>query len=301
MTVGAVTAPLARRRAGVPGAIVAAIALAWALALAAEGASSSLLGSGLASGGGGAASTGTSAIAFFCPLHLAGAVGGGARFGWFHTRSVSFWLAFGLFLVAWQVMIAATMLPSSLPLVRLFARASVTAPGRGRAMAGFFAGYALVWTVFGAGAFAADAFLHRLIASDTVLRTRQRWLAGGLLALAGAFQFTPLKDRCLTQCRHPAAFLLRHYRRGVRGGFVLGRRHGLFCLGCCWALMLVMFGAGLASLVWMALLTVLMTYEKTGRGGRRAARVAGIALLAAGLITIAHPAWLPPLVSGGNG
>ncbi len=73
-----------------------------------------------------------------------------------------------------------------------------------------------------------------------------------MLALAGAFQFTPLKDACLDKCRHPGQFLMRYYERGAGGGFRLGARHGVFCVGCCWALMLVMFAAGVASLLWMA-------------------------------------------------
>ena len=100
-----------------------------------------------------------------------------------------------------------------------------------------------------------------------------------MLALAGAFQFTSLKDACLDKCRHPAQFLMRYYERGVGGGFRLGARHGAFCVGCCWALMLVMFAAGVASLVWMALLTTLMVHEKTRPAGRRAVPVTGVALL----------------------
>ena len=105
------------------------------------------------------------------------------------------------------------MLPSSLPLVRLFNRASSDAPARGRSMAGFLTGYALIWTAFGAAAFAGDALVH---ADRRRRRARaHEWIiVGGLLALAGAVQFTPLKDRCLTECRHPGAFLMRHYRRG---------------------------------------------------------------------------------------
>jgi predicted metal-binding membrane protein len=196
-------------------------------------------------------------------------------------------------------MIAAMMLPSSLPLVRLFSLASSGAPARRRSMAGFLGGYALVWSAFGAAAFAGDALLNRLLADNAELRA-QRWIiVGGLLALAGAVQFTPLKDRCLTECRHPGAFLMQHYRRGAGGGFTLGRRHGLFCVGCCWALMLVMFVAGVASLTWMAGLTVLMVYEKTAARGDTAVPLAGIALLAWAAIVLVHPPWLPATLGGG--
>ena len=118
-------------------------------------------------------------------------------------------------------------------------------------------------------------------------------VAGATLALAGAFQFSAVKDRCLDVCRHPGAYLLRHYRRGTAEAFRTGREHGLFCLGCCWALMLVMFAAGVTNLVWMAGLAAVMAYEKTGRRGRQLTPVVGAALLAWAALVLAHPAWLP--------
>jgi predicted metal-binding membrane protein len=191
-------------------------------------------------------------------------------------------LALVLFLLAWQVMIAAMMLPSSLPLVRMFSAASAAAPGRRRAMAAFLGGYAVVWSAFGALAFAGDAALHALVAASPWMESHDWAIAPGVLVLAGLFQFSSLKDACLRACRHPASFLHRHYRRGTRGGFELGARHGLFCVGCCWALMLVMFAVGAASLVWMAALTALMVYEKTRPSGARAVPLTGAVLLAAG-------------------
>jgi predicted metal-binding membrane protein len=107
------------------------------------------------------------------------------------------------------------------------------------------------------------------------------------------FQFSDLKDRCLRECRHPGPFLLQHYRRGAAGAFALGRRHGLFCLGCCWALMLVGFAVGVASLWWMAALTAVMVYEKTGRSGDQAVAPIGIALIVAGTLALVTPAWSP--------
>jgi predicted metal-binding membrane protein len=209
--------------------------------------------------------------------------------------TLPYWLAFALFLVAWQAMVAAMMVPSSLPLVRLFAAA---APGRPWAMAAFLGGYAAVWTGFGSLAFVGDTMVHATVDRTPWLQQHEWLIAGGTLALAGAFQFSALKDRCLEVCRHPAAFLLRHYERGLPGAFRLGRRHGLFCLGCCWALMLLMFAAGVANLWWMAGLTALMVYEKTGPGGRRAVPVAGIVLLACAALVLAHPPWLPAIVGG---
>jgi predicted metal-binding membrane protein len=196
-----------------------------------------------------------------------------------------------LFLLAWQVMIAAMMLPSSLPLVRLFGRASARAPDRARAMAAFIGGYALVWSAFGALAFAMDAGLHAAVDASPWLQQRDWAIGGAVLALAGAFQFTPLKDACLDKCRHPAQFLIRYYERGIGGGFRLGVRHGAFCVGCCWALMLVMFAAGVASLVWMALLTTVMVHEKTRSAGRRAVPVTGVALLGLASVVLLYSAY----------
>jgi predicted metal-binding membrane protein len=199
-------------------------------------------------------------------------------------------LAALVFLLAWQVMIAAMMLPSSLPLVALYARASAHAPGRRRAMAALLGGYALVWSAFGLIAFAADAGLHAVVDASPWLERHDWWIGGSVLALAGAFQFTSLKDACLDRCRHPGQFLMSHYERGARGGLRLGARHGLFCVGCCWALMLVMFAAGVASLVWMALLTAVMIHEKTRPAGARAVPVTGVALLAAASVVLAYSA-----------
>jgi predicted metal-binding membrane protein len=200
-------------------------------------------------------------------------------------------LAVLIAILAWQVMIAAMMLPSSLPLVRLYSRATERAPQRGRSMAAFIGGYALIWSAFGAAAFGADASLHAAVNASPWLSDHDWWIGGAVLALAGAFQFTSLKDACLDKCRHPAQFLTRYYERGPGGGFRLGARHGAFCVGCCWALMLVMFAAGVASLIWMALLTALMVHEKTRPMGAKAVPVSGVALLGAASIVLMYSAY----------
>ena len=199
-------------------------------------------------------------------------------------------LATLVFLLAWQVMIAAMMLPSSLPLVRLFAKASSRAPARGKMMAAFLGGYALVWSAFGLLAFGLDAGLHAAVEASPWLHRHEWAIGGSVLALAGAFQFTPLKDACLDKCRHPAQFLTRYYRRGAGGAFELGAHHGAFCVGCCWALMLVLFAAGMASVLWMAALTALMIHEKTRPTGAQAVPVSGVALLAAASVVLAYGA-----------
>jgi predicted metal-binding membrane protein len=233
----------------IPVAVPAAIVLAWAVALAAQAS--------------GAASA----------LHHDGLLNGDLPHG----------TALLLFIGSWQLMTAAMMLPSSMPLVRLFWAASQ----RRAALAAFLGGYALVWSVFGLLAFAGDGILHELVRALPALE-RRPWLIGGsVLVLAGAFQFTKLKDACLEECRHPAMFLMRGYRQGTGAAFRLGREHGVFCLGCCWALMLVMFAAGFANLLWMALLAAVTAYEKVGRHGRALTPVLGAALIGWGALVLA--------------
>jgi predicted metal-binding membrane protein len=243
----------ARRVARVPAPIVVVIAAAWALVLAAE-----------VSG---------SAASFHHDTLLESGP----------PASV----ALAIFLVGWQVMVAAMMLPSSLPLIVLFEHASRDTPEPRRALAALLGGYALAWAAFGTAAFAFDAALHAGVDGWGWLSERQWAIGPGVLALAGAFQFTSLKDRCLEQCRHPGAFLTRHYRRGPGAALSLGLRHGAFCVGCCWALMLVAFALGMASLVWMAVITALMVHEKTRPAGRRAVPLTGAGLL--GLAAILLP------------
>ena len=252
--------------------VPAAVAAAWAVALAAQATGSAAL-------------LHTHAHTDAVPL-------------WVEVLLPPFWVTAAVFLVAWQVMIAAMMLPSSMPMIRLFAVVAARRPAPHRTLGAFLAGYAVVWSAFGAAGFAADIAVHRVLDRAPALASRP-WLApAAVLVAAGVFQFTDLKDRCLEECRHPGPFLMRHYRRGLRGAYGLGRRHGLFCLGCCWALMLLMFVAGVASLVWMAALGAVMFYEKAGRHGRRLTPVAGVALIAWGVLVAAHPAWLPEVLAG---
>lgn len=214
---------------------------------------------------------------------------------WFHHDRLAehgqpLWQGLALWLLAWQAMTVAMMLPSSLPLVRLFAHASAGQPQPRRAMLAFLGGYASVWSAFAVIALLGDVAVHRAIEENAWLHAQQWAISGSVLALAGGFQFTSLKEACLRQCRHPAAFLLRYYERGTAGGFRLGARHGIFCVGCCWALMLVMFAVGAANLVWMALLAALMVHEKTRPLGARGLPITGIALLGVASVTLIYSA-----------
>jgi predicted metal-binding membrane protein len=180
---------------------------------------------------------------------------------------------------AWILMIAAMMLPSAVPLLRLFAGTSCQQSRPGFVLGAFLSGYLAVWALFGWLALGLDGVFHSIVEATPWLDEHPRLIVAAVLALAGAFQFSALKDRCLTTCRHPAAYLLTHYRRGIPAAWKLGWSHGLFCLGCCWALMLVAFAAGMNDLRWMAAFTALMAYEKVGLRGKRVARSAGVLLL----------------------
>src|SRR5713101_9562731 len=136
------------------------------------------------------------------------------------------------------------------------------------------------------------AKVHRLVHSWVWLYLHSWVIGAATLALAGGFQFSPLKERCLKQCRTPFSFFVRYYRKGSGAAWRLGLCHGIFCLGCCWALMLVMFGLGVGSLVSMAVLTGVMVVEKTFPGGQRLSPVLGIALLLLAVLWLAHPVWL---------
>ncbi|MBA2285187.1 MAG: DUF2182 domain-containing protein [Ktedonobacteraceae bacterium] len=203
------------------------------------------------------------------------------------------WLAaFEVFLLCWQVMTVAMMLPSSMPMVQL-----VVYAGRRQARAiavplAFLAGYAVIWTAFAAGAFLADTLVHRLVELWPWL-AMHAWLIGAVtFFIAGLFQFSPLKGRCLDMCRTPLGFFMRHYRKGMGAAWHLGLRHGGYCLGCCWALMLVMFGVGVGNLAGMAALTGAMVIEKTLPGGKRLSPLIGIMLLLLALLWFVHPVWL---------
>ena len=255
----AIAPAIHRRRRGAPFPVLLAIALGWALAVAAD-------------------ATGTSGA-----LHHDALIEDGPPL----------WAAALLFLLAWQAMVAAMMLPSSLPLIRLFEVASRSQERVRRVRAAFLAGYAAVWTGFGALAFLGDDAVHHTVDAVPWLEERPWLIGGSVLVLAGLFQFSDLKDKCLSKCRHPAPYLLSHYRRGAAAAFRLGSGHGLFCLGCCWALMLVMFAAGVAVLWWMAALTAVMVYEKIGRHGHVLTPVVGFALLGLAVVAFAHPPWFP--------
>jgi predicted metal-binding membrane protein len=203
------------------------------------------------------------------------------------------WLIAALiFLASWQVMTVAMMLPSSMPMVTLMTYAARKQTQKRRVLGAFLAGYAIVWTAFALAAFTGDTLIHRSVDAWPWLAAHSYLIGATTFALAGIFQFTPLKEHCLKACRSPLSFMVRYYRAGIAPAWRLGLRHGMFCLGCCWALMLVMFGVGIGSLGWMAALAGVMTIEKAVPGGRRIGPLVGIAMLMLAALWLAHPTGL---------
>src|SRR6266704_1887362 len=188
-------------------------------------------------------------------------------------------VALVVFLACWQIMTVGMMLPSSMPMVYMIVHAG-RQQRRPHAIPGvFLAGYAVVWTAFALVAFLGDTQIHWLVHHWFWLDTHFWVIGATTFAVAGVFQFSPLKGRCLKQCRSPFSFFVRSYRKGVGAAWHLGLHHGAFCLGSCWALMLVMFGLGVGSLLSMAVLPGVMVIEKTYPGGQRLRPVFGIVLL----------------------
>ena len=188
----------------------------------------------------------------------------------------------GVHALAWVLMIAAMMLPTTWPLLAMFRRITAARADAGRLVALVVTGFLVVWLVFGVLAHVAD-FALRTLGSRSGWLSLHGWIvAAGVLAGAGAFQFSALKYRCLEQCQAPFGFVASrwHGNSPAREALRIGVDHGVFCVGCCWALMLVMFVVGIGSVGWMLALTAVMAAEKNLPWGRRLRTPLGLGLLA---------------------
>jgi predicted metal-binding membrane protein len=197
-------------------------------------------------------------------------------------------IAIPTFLIAWQVMVVAMMWPASLHAVDAFARGSPNLPRSRRAVATFLGSSAFVWVGFGLAAFVGDIAVHHVAEETPWLGSRPWLIEASVLATAGVYQFLPLKRRSLAACRRPRDRVVSS-AHGRPDAVRSGLRHGLDCLGSSWALMLVMFAGGFASLWPMLALTSLMVYEVSGQHGERVANAAGVVLLLAALTVVSSP------------
>ncbi|MEO7246258.1 MAG: DUF2182 domain-containing protein [Rubrivivax sp.] len=185
----------------------------------------------------------------------------------------------------WSVMMVAMMLPTVTPSAAVFSSlAARRDPGHANATtATYVAGYAASWIAFAAPAALMQWALTHALLLDPMARSTSTMLSSAILLAAGVYQWLPLKSACLSKCRTPLAFFMVHWRDGRSGAFWLGVRHGGYCVGCCWALMAVMFVVGAMSLAWMGLIMLLVLSEKVIPASWRFDRALGIALVIAGL------------------
>lgn len=197
----------------------------------------------------------------------------------------------GALVVMWTVMMIAMMVPSAAPMIVMFA----TINRRRREQQGpfvptavFLAGYLVVWTAFSVLAALAQWALHAAALMSPMMVTTSPLLGGLLLVAAGAFQWTRLKAACLVHCRSPLSFIVTSWREGRGGAFRMGLHHGLYCLGCCWLLMALLFVAGVMNLLWIAAIASFVLLEKIVPRGELVGRVAGIVLVVAGLLVLAR-------------
>jgi predicted metal-binding membrane protein len=188
-------------------------------------------------------------------------------------------------LLMWAVMMVAMMLPAAAPMILLYNRvATASAGGSGRGYAAVFAAaYLGIWALFSAAAALAQALaVSSGVVSEMSLAVGDLRLAGALLLLAGLYQLSPLKRACLDACRSPLSFIMRLSRPGAAGALRLGLAHGLYCLGCCWALMLLLFAGGVMDLALIGAIAVLVAVEKLTPQSLRIERIVAALLLAAG-------------------
>jgi predicted metal-binding membrane protein len=194
---------------------------------------------------------------------------------------------FILMFAMWAVMMAGMMTPSVTPLVLLYARVARQAEREARPLAAtawFAGGYLAAWTAFSLVATTAQWGLERGALLTPMMATANRWLAALVLIVSGAYQWSRAKQACLTHCQSPLQFLQRHggFRRHATGALWLGFRHGLYCVGCCWSLMALLFVGGVMNLVWIAAISAFVLLEKALPGRALVSRVMGIGLVAAG-------------------
>jgi predicted metal-binding membrane protein len=204
---------------------------------------------------------------------------------WMMTRTWDFTHQALLFAM-WAIMMIGMMLPSAAPTLLLYAGVIRKSPEGDRAQAHVYAfagGYLVVWTAFSLAATVAQRLLADWLLVSPMMESSNRVFSGALLLLAGIYQLTPFKRTCLESCRSPAAFIVKHWKRGIGGAFQLGLIHGLQCLGCCWALMLLLFVGGVMNLWCISLLTLFVLLEKLAPLGAGGGRYLGVLMGLIGL------------------
>jgi predicted metal-binding membrane protein len=187
---------------------------------------------------------------------------------------------FVMLFLMWTVMMVAMMLPSVTPIILLVVGTYRRRGHRAHVLTvAFGSGYLAAWTAFSAVAALTQLMLHRAALLSSAMATDSAIITGGILLCAGAYQWLPLKAACLTHCRSPLAFLTSHWREGTVGALTMGLRHGLYCVGCCWVLMLLLFAAGVMNLLWVGAIAFVVLVEKLVPHGARVGRFAGVLVM----------------------
>jgi len=192
-----------------------------------------------------------------------------------------------LFLVMWVVMMIAMMFPAVVPMVLIFSKVHDERKARNEGSIPtwvFVSGYLIVWAFFGVLAYFGGLLVDHSALSFPKLKAYSTVIGGVVLIAAGLYQLTPLKNACLTHCRSPLHFIMHKWREGYLGAFLMGIDHGVYCLGCCWGLMLVLFVVGVMNLSWMGILTLVILVEKISKHGVMISKVVGGLLLILGLV-----------------
>ncbi|WP_165982817.1 DUF2182 domain-containing protein [Dankookia rubra] len=193
---------------------------------------------------------------------------------------------FAMMLGMWAVMMVGMMLPAAAPMILFFATFARRSREQGHTVApvgAFVAGYLVVWSAFALAATTLQWGLDRLSLLSPHMTTISPVLGGTILIAAGLYQWSPFKDACLGLCRSPIAFVMGHWRTGASGAFRMGVEHGAFCVGCCWALMALLFVGGVMNLLWVAAITLAVLTEKLAPRGRWIAKAFGAALVFGGI------------------
>jgi len=202
----------------------------------------------------------------------------------------------------WVTMMAAMMLPSAAPTVLLYSRLAREETRRsGLTTALFVAGYLVTWTFFGLAAYAAYELVRGLDLGFLDWDEGGPVVAGAAIAVAGLYQLTPLKQTCLHHCRTPLGWVTSNWRDGPSGAFRMGIEHGAWCVGCCWALMLVLFAVGVMSITWMLVVATVIFAEKVLPAGERVAQAIAVVLIAAGIWVAVSPESVPGLTTPATG
>jgi predicted metal-binding membrane protein len=206
------------------------------------------------------------------------------------TPMLRAWTAsdFAFIFLMWSIMMVGMMTPSATPMILIYARVARQAAQEGRPFAAtgwFVSGYLLSWAAFSFLAAIAQGALERVAWLTPMMAAASNKVGGAVLIVAGVYQFTPLKNNCLSQCQSPFAFIQANggFRRGTGASIRLGMRHGFYCIGCCWALMAQLFVGGVMNILWIAAIAIFVLIEKAIPAGGAIARVAGAGLALAGI------------------